>query len=93
MLGKRALQGLSIPTTQISFVRSTPAGPRQFMTVTLQSSTVTHWELGGDEEPARLLRFDLNPSAVDVAYRPVDAQGGLGAEVKFGFSRSGSKVS
>lgn len=92
VLAKKALQGLSIPSVQISFVRSTPQGARQFMTVKLSSATVTHWELGGDDEPSRLLRFDLNPTSYEIAYRPLDAQGGLGGEVKFSHNRATTAV-
>lgn len=92
VLAKKALQGVHFASGQLSFVRSTSAGPRQFMTVKFTSATVTHWELGGVAEPSRLLRFDLNPSSFEIGYRPVDAQGGLGGEVKFSYNRATTAI-
>lgn len=81
VLAKRAAAGLST-VVAFSFVRPTPAGAKQFMAVKV-AGFVKHWEVGGEREPAMLERVELRPSRYCIAYRPVDASGGLGGEIKF----------
>lgn len=91
VLAKRAAQGLST-VVAFSFVRSTPAGARTFMTVRV-AGFVKHWEVGGEREPALLERVELRPTRYCIAYRPVDASGGLGGEIRFNHNVATTEIS
>ena len=83
VLAKKTAQGVHHTNVQISFVRQTSFGPKQYMTIKMASVVLSHWELGGEKEPATLERLELVPQQYTIAYKPMDAQGGLGGEVKF----------
>lgn len=91
-LARRLLQGTAYAVAKITFVKQTSNGPVDFMTLKMGNVRVTAWEPGGDEEPAMLERVELDPVKFAIAYRPVDAKGGLGGEIKTGLDRSTTEL-
>lgn len=84
----RLLDGKTIPYARITFVKQTPKGPVDYMTLKMARIKVSALEQGGEVEPAQLERVSLEPDRFLVTYRPVDAQGGLGGPIRGGVDRT-----
>ncbi len=90
ILARRAAAGQTV-VAGFSFVRPTASGAKQFLTVRMEAF-IRHWEVGGEREPAMLERVELRARSYCIAYRPVDAGGGLGGEVRVGHDVVGADV-
>lgn len=92
VVAKRGVQGRTISPIVISFVKQTSAGPRKFMSVTLTGAFVSHFSVGGEKEPATLERDEFKVTQYAISYRPIDASGGLGGEIKFAHNLATTEV-
>lgn len=84
----RLLDGKTIPYARVTFVKQTPKGPVDYMTLKMARIKVSAVESGGEAEPAQLERVSLEPERFLVTYRPVDAQGNLADPVRGGVDRT-----
>lgn len=82
LLAKRCAQGKHFPTVVLS-ARKAGEGQKDFLKVTMKEVFVASIQVVGQGEGGLQESVSLRYGTIEFGYKPQDARGGLGAEVKF----------
>ncbi|MGE0878679.1 MAG: Hcp family type VI secretion system effector [Acidimicrobiia bacterium] len=82
VLAKKSVQGVHIRTAVLTTRRS-GEGQRDFLMITLSDVLVTSISVLGAQDDRLSEAVSLAYGAIEVGYKPQDAAGGLGGEVRF----------
>lgn len=89
-LAKACAQGKRLTTATLS-ARKAGKGQQDFLTITLSNVLVTSVSVSGDDDEIGE-SVSLSYEKIQVAYKPQDAKGGLGAGVGFGWDIKTNKT-
>lgn len=92
VLAKKSVQGAHIRTAVLSTRRS-GEGQRDFLKITLSDVLVTSISVLGAQDDQLSEAVSLTYGAIEVGYKPQDAAGGLGSEVRFKWNVKTTEVS
>lgn len=88
LLAKKCAQGVHFPTVVVT-QRKAGEGQKDFLKVTMKEVFITAVQANGDDIGESV---SMSYGAIDFSYRPQDAKGGLGGEVKFGWNVKTSEI-
>lgn len=91
VLAKKCAQGVHFPTVVMT-ARKSGEGQKDFLKVTLKEVFVTSVQPSGSSGGDIAESVSMSYGAIDFAYKPQDAKGGLGGEVKFGWDVKTTKI-
>jgi len=91
LLAKRCAQGKHFPTVVLS-ARKAGEGQKDFLKVTMKEVFVASIQVVGQGEGGLQESVSLRYGTIEFGYKPQDARGGLGAEVKFNWDLKTGKV-
>ena len=91
LLAKRCAQGKHFPTVVLS-ARKAGEGQKDFLKVTMKEVFVASIQVVGQGEGGLQESVSLRYGTIEFGYKPQDARGGLGAEVKFNRDLKTGKV-
>jgi type VI secretion system secreted protein Hcp len=91
LLAKRCAQGKHFPTVVLS-ARKAGEGQKDFLKVTMKEVFITSVQVVGQGEGGLQESVSLRYGTIEFGYKPQDARGGLGAEVKFNWDLKTSKI-
>ena len=91
ILAKKCAQGVHFPSVVVT-ARKSGEGQKDFLKITMKevfiSSVQSSGSSGGDIGES----VSMSYGAIDFSYKPQDAKGGLGGEVKFGWDVKTNKI-
>jgi type VI secretion system secreted protein Hcp len=91
LLAKRCAQGKHFPTVVLS-ARKAGEGQKDFLKVTMKEVFITSIQVVGQGEGGLQESVSLRYGTIEFGYKPVDARGGLGTEVKFNWDLKTGKI-
>ena len=91
LLARRCAQGKHFPTVVLS-ARKSGEGQKDFLKVTMKEVFITSIQVVGQGEGGLQESVSLRYGTIEFGYKPQDARGGLGAEVKFNWDLKTGKV-
>ena len=91
LLARRCAQGKHFPTVVLS-ARKAGEGQKDFLKVTMKEVFITSIQVVGQGEGDLQESVSLRYGTIEFGYKPQDARGGLGAEVKFNWDLKTGKV-
>ena len=91
VLAKKCAQGLHFKEV-IMTARKAGEGQKDFLKVTLKEVFITSVQPSGSSGGDISESVSMSYGSVDFAYKPQDAKGGLGGEVKFGWDTKTTKI-
>ena len=91
LLARRCAQGKHFPTVVLS-ARKAGEGQKDFLKVTMKEVFITSIQVVGQGEGGLQESVSLRYGTIEFGYKPQDARGGLGAEVKFNWDLKSGKV-
>ena len=91
LLARRCAQGKHFPTVVLS-ARKAGEGQKDFLKVTMKEVFITSIQVVGQGEGDLQESVSLRYGTIEFGYKPQDARGGLGTEVKFNWDLKSGKV-
>ena len=91
VLAKKCAQGVHFPTVVMTS-RKSGEGQKDFLKVTFKEVFITSVQPSGSSGGDIAESVSMTYGAVEFAYKPQDAKGGLGGEVKFAWDVKSTKV-
>ena len=91
LLAKRCAQGKHFATVVLS-ARKAGEGQKDFLKVTMKEVFITSVQVAGQGDGAPQESVSLRYGTIEFGYKPQDARGALGAEVKFNWDLKSGKV-
>lgn len=91
LLAKRCAQGKHFPTVVLS-ARKAGEGQKDFLKVTMKEVFITSVQVVDPSEGGLQESVSLRYRTIEFGYKPQDARGGLGAEVKFNWDLKSGKI-
>jgi type VI secretion system secreted protein Hcp len=91
LLAKRCAQGKHFPAVVLS-ARKAGEGQKDFLKVTMKEVFVASIQVVGQGEGGLQESVSLRYGTIEFGYKPQDARGGLGGEVKFNWDLKTGKV-
>ena len=91
VLAKKCAQGVHFKEV-IMTARKAGEGQKDFLKVTLKEVFITSVQPSGSSGGDISESVSMSYGSVDFAYKPQDAKGGLGGEVKFGWDTKTTKI-
>jgi type VI secretion system secreted protein Hcp len=91
LLAKRCAQGKHFPSVVLS-ARKAGEGQKDFLKVTMKEVVITSIQVVGQAEGGIQESVSLSYGTIEFGYKPQDARGGLGAEVKFNWDLKTGKI-
>ena len=91
LLARRCAQGKHFPTVVLS-ARKAGEGQKDFLKVAMKEVFITSIQVVGQGEGGLQESVSLRYGTIEFGYKPQDARGGLGAEVKFNWDLKTGKV-
>jgi type VI secretion system secreted protein Hcp len=88
LLAKKCAQGVHFPTVVVT-QRKSGEGQKDFLKITMKEVFITAVQSSGGDVGESV---SMSYGAIDFSYRPQDARGGLGGEVKFGWDVKTTKI-
>ncbi len=88
LLAKKCAQGVHFPTVVVT-ERKSGEGQKDFLKITMKEVFITAVQSSGGDLGESV---SMSYGAIDFSYRPQDAKGGLGGEVKFGWDVKTRKI-
>ncbi len=92
MLAKKCAQGVHIPTVTLT-ARKVGDGQKNFLSVVMKEVFITSVRPSGTADGGIVESVALTYASIEFGYRPQDARGALGSEVKFAWDVKASRVS
>ena len=91
VLAKKCAQGVHFPTVVVTS-RKSGEGQKDFLKITMKEVFVTSVQPSGSSQGDLMESISVTYGSIDFSYKPQDAKGGLGGEVKFGWDVKTTKV-
>lgn len=91
VLAKKCAQGVHFPTVVLTS-RKSGEGQKDFFKITMKEVFVTSVQPSGHSGGEMMESISVSYGAIEFSYKPQDAKGGLGGEVKFGWDVKTTKV-
>ena len=91
VLAKKCAQGAHFPTVVVT-ARKAGEGQKDFLKITMKEVFISSVHPGGNSGGGILESVSMSYSTIDFSYKPQDAKGGLGGEVKFGWEVKTTKI-
>ena len=85
VLAKKCAQGVHFPQVVIT-ARKSGEGQKDFLKITMTEVFITSVQPSGSSGGDILESVSMSYQQIDFGYKPQDAKGGLGGEVKFGWN-------
>lgn len=92
VLAKKAAQGAHFDTVVLT-ARKSGDGQKDFLKFTLREAFVTRVATSGSQGGEILETVDISYAEVEAGYKPQDAKGTVGGEVKFLWNNKTTKIS
>ena len=89
ILAKKCAQGVHFPTAVVT-ARKSGEGQKDFLKITMKEVFISAVQPSASDDIGESV--SMRYGAIDFSYKPQDAKGGLGAEVKFGWNVKTSKI-
>lgn len=91
VLAKKCAQGVHFKEVLMT-ARKAGEGQKDFLKVTLKEVFITSVQPSGSSGGDISESVSMSYGSIDFAYKPQDAKGGLGGEVKFGWDTKSTKI-
>jgi len=91
VLAKKCAQGVHFPTVVMTS-RKSGEGQKDFLKVTMKEVFITSVQPSGSSGGDIAESVSMSYGSIEFAYKPQDAKGGLGGEVKFGWDVKTTKI-
>lgn len=92
VLAKKIVTGTHFPTVTLSACKTVGEGQKEYLSITMKSVYITSVSMSGGSDGAVLENVTMVFNNIDFAYKPQDAKGALGADIKFGWDVSSGKA-
>ena len=89
ILAKKCAQGVHFPTAVVT-QRKSGEGQKDFLKITMKEVFITAVQPSSSDYIGESV--SMRYGAIDFSYKPQDAKGGLGGEVKFGWNVKTNKI-
>jgi type VI secretion system secreted protein Hcp len=91
ILAKKCAQGVHFPTVTMTS-RKSGEGQKDFLKITMKEVFITSVQPSGSSGGDIAESVSMSYGAIEFSYKPQDAKGGLGGEVKFGWDVKTTKI-
>ena len=91
VLAKKCAQGTHFKEVVLT-ARKAGEGQKDFLKVTMKEVFITSVQPAGSSGGDVMESVSMSYGSIDFAYKPQDAKGGLGGEVKFGWDTKTTKI-
>ena len=91
VLAKKCAQGVHFPTVVLT-ARKSGEGQKDFFKITMKEVFITSAQPAGSAGGDIMESVSMSYSVIDFSYKPQDAKGGLGGEVKFSWDTKTTKI-
>ncbi len=91
ILAKKCIQGMHFPTVALT-ARKAGEGQKDFLKVTMKEVFITSMAASAGGDGAIVESVSMRYGQIAFSYRPQDARGGLGGEVKAGWNVKTSRI-
>lgn len=91
VLSKKCAQGTHFPSVVVT-ARKSGEGQKDFLKVTMKEVFITSVSPTGSQGGDVMESVGMSYASIDFGYKPQDAKGGMGGEVKFGWNVKTTEV-